>query len=85
MTKSEILAKTVADKLAKTDSPVDQNFGIGQTIPRALGSANRRVLRERAEAEALSKIADVVTERQRKSEELRRLRMERDNAPCVSA
>jgi len=54
----------------------ENNFRIGETVPRALGSANRRVLREHAEAAALSKIADVVQERQRKSEQLRRLRLE---------
>jgi hypothetical protein len=60
----------------------DQNFRIAQTVPRALGSANRRVLRERAEAEALSKVADIVHERQRKSEQLRKLRLERENRSC---
>ncbi len=54
----------------------ENNFGIGNTVPRALGSANRRVLREHAESAALSKIADVVHERQMKSEKLRRLRLE---------
>ncbi|NOX95003.1 MAG: hypothetical protein GXP04_07870 [Alphaproteobacteria bacterium] len=54
----------------------DNSFGIGETVPRALGSANRRVLREHAESAALSKIADIVQERQMRSEKLRRLRLE---------
>ena len=64
----------------------DNSFGIGDTVPRALGSANRRVLREHAETAALSKIADVVHERQIKSEKLRKMRMEREeNGACAEA
>ncbi len=78
MIKSETVAQNASQEPAKNNSSQHQPFAIGKTVPSALGSANRRVLRERAEAEALSKVADVVSERQRKSEELRRLRLERD-------